>query len=343
MRAQERVRLARFEVTEGTRENRCARTTNASDSCFTGKEEDIDVGLTYFGKRYLSPYLNRWISADPLAVHGLGADPNLYAYVSGMALRAVDPVGLDPDTAPIPVKQAPPGVKPGQRFIPVPAGKGGEVSRSEFQEAAKGRAVFVYEPKSGLDIDTANTLAQLRQAMGGGTGTGGGCTGVECSGFGERKHDTLLDQTMLGAALVLGIEPGKRGVSGGMPGGVGPEENASGKTQAAVAGGYVAMAILLGRIIEAYRAARAVEQGLRALHAPAWTPHGYKHFPSGKLAWKDVVKATLKGPAKYGHGVNVEAIERDVWQTGQSVTSGKTWKVKEFSEEIGASGGKASR
>ena len=94
MRAQERVRLARFEVTEGTRENRCARTTNASDSCFTGKEEDIDVGLTYFGKRYLSPYLNRWISPDPLAVHGLGADLNLYAYVSGRALKAVDPLGL---------------------------------------------------------------------------------------------------------------------------------------------------------------------------------------------------------------------------------------------------------
>ncbi|MCB9575640.1 MAG: RHS repeat-associated core domain-containing protein [Polyangiaceae bacterium] len=94
VRAQERVRLARFEVTEGTRENRCARTTNASDSCFTGKEEDIDVGLTYFGKRYLSPYLNRWISPDPLAVHGLGADLNLYAYVSGRALKAVDPLGL---------------------------------------------------------------------------------------------------------------------------------------------------------------------------------------------------------------------------------------------------------
>ncbi|MCA9630913.1 MAG: RHS repeat-associated core domain-containing protein, partial [Myxococcales bacterium] len=83
--------------TEGTRENRCAGTTNASDSCFTGKEEDIDVGLTYFGKRYLSPYLNRWISPDPLAVHGLGADPNLYAYVSGQALKATDPLGLECD------------------------------------------------------------------------------------------------------------------------------------------------------------------------------------------------------------------------------------------------------
>jgi RHS repeat-associated protein len=73
----------------------------AYDECvvlvFTGKEKDIDVGLTYFGKRYLSPYLNRWISADPLAVHVPGkADPNVYAYVSGQALRATDPVGLMP-------------------------------------------------------------------------------------------------------------------------------------------------------------------------------------------------------------------------------------------------------
>jgi RHS repeat-associated protein len=66
------------------------------DYRFTGKEEDVEVGLQYFGKRYLSPYLGRWISADPLAVHTPGAaDLNLYAYVSGQALKSVDPVGLD--------------------------------------------------------------------------------------------------------------------------------------------------------------------------------------------------------------------------------------------------------
>jgi HNH/ENDO VII superfamily nuclease with conserved GHE residues len=40
------------------------------------------------------------VSADPLAIHGLGADLNLYAYVSGMALKATDPLGLDPTTPP---------------------------------------------------------------------------------------------------------------------------------------------------------------------------------------------------------------------------------------------------
>ena len=30
-----------------------------------GKEEDVEVGLTYFGKRYLNPLLGRWVSPDP--------------------------------------------------------------------------------------------------------------------------------------------------------------------------------------------------------------------------------------------------------------------------------------
>jgi len=66
------------------------------DYRFTGKEDDVEVGLVYFGARYYAPLLGRWISADPLAVHAPGeADLNLYAYVHGRALIAVDPVGLD--------------------------------------------------------------------------------------------------------------------------------------------------------------------------------------------------------------------------------------------------------
>ncbi|MCB9583704.1 MAG: RHS repeat-associated core domain-containing protein, partial [Polyangiaceae bacterium] len=63
---------------------------------FTGKEADVEVGLTYFGKRYLSTNLNRWTSADPLAVHeSARADLNLYGYAQGQALKVVDPIGLD--------------------------------------------------------------------------------------------------------------------------------------------------------------------------------------------------------------------------------------------------------
>jgi RHS repeat-associated protein len=66
---------------------------------FTGKEEDVEVGLVYFGKRFYSPSIGRWMSADPAAVHALVADPNLYAYVSGRALHSVDAVGLEGSTA----------------------------------------------------------------------------------------------------------------------------------------------------------------------------------------------------------------------------------------------------
>jgi RHS repeat-associated protein len=63
---------------------------------FTGKEEDIEVGLQYFGARYYSPYLSTWISADPATIHELQGDANPYAYVQGRALVAVDPDGRNP-------------------------------------------------------------------------------------------------------------------------------------------------------------------------------------------------------------------------------------------------------
>jgi hypothetical protein len=42
--------------------------------------------------------LQRWISPDPLEIHGGGSgDLNVYAYVSGQALKATDPLGLETD------------------------------------------------------------------------------------------------------------------------------------------------------------------------------------------------------------------------------------------------------
>ncbi|MDH5493723.1 MAG: RHS repeat-associated core domain-containing protein, partial [Myxococcales bacterium] len=67
---------------------------------FTGKESDDEVGLAYFGHRYLIPRIGRWASPDPLQVHaGSGGEfGNSYHYVSGNLLQARDPDGLgDPD------------------------------------------------------------------------------------------------------------------------------------------------------------------------------------------------------------------------------------------------------
>ena len=66
------------------------------DNGFSGKEADIEIGLVYFGKRFYSPYLNRWASPDPMALHVPGrADQNLYAYVHGQLYVVIDPVGLE--------------------------------------------------------------------------------------------------------------------------------------------------------------------------------------------------------------------------------------------------------
>jgi RHS repeat-associated protein len=70
------------------------------DYRFTGKEEDVEIGLQFFGKRYLSPYLGRWASADPLAMHTPEkSDLNVYAYVHGSVFGAVDLQGLEADDA----------------------------------------------------------------------------------------------------------------------------------------------------------------------------------------------------------------------------------------------------
>ena len=67
---------------------------------FTGKEEDIEVGATYFGARYYQPYLGRFMSADPLTIQGLGSDLNPYAYVGGQVMSSVDPLGLQAEPDP---------------------------------------------------------------------------------------------------------------------------------------------------------------------------------------------------------------------------------------------------
>ncbi len=59
---------------------------------FTGKEEDKAVGLHYFGARYYSSYLGRWLSPDPPVIHGGGLS-NHYNYGGNSPYIFVDPDG----------------------------------------------------------------------------------------------------------------------------------------------------------------------------------------------------------------------------------------------------------
>lgn len=76
---------------------------------------------------------------------------------------------------------------------------------------------------------------------------------------------------------------------------------------------------------------------------PEWTPHNYKHFPPKNKSWKDIIKSTKTGPAKYKPDINIKYVEYDVFNSGTPVTNGKPWKVKDMGEVIGASEGKPSQ
>ncbi|CAC9568013.1 Putative insecticidal toxin complex [uncultured Gammaproteobacteria bacterium] len=59
---------------------------------YTDKERDDNSSLSYYGTRYLAPWLARWISPDSTgAVDGL----NLYVYVGNNPLKYIDPTGND--------------------------------------------------------------------------------------------------------------------------------------------------------------------------------------------------------------------------------------------------------
>jgi RHS repeat-associated protein len=148
--------------------------SNREDERFTGKEEDVEIGLVYFGKRYLVPAMARWASADPLAVHAPGeADLNLYAYVHGRVYVAVDPNGLEDKSAapgsvanPIATNEVPRAdvdIKAGEVFKFDPKSPSG-VKRFDDAGAADaemGGDWFRYDPYAAWDWESAQTIRQM--------------------------------------------------------------------------------------------------------------------------------------------------------------------------------------
>jgi RHS repeat-associated protein len=57
---------------------------------YTGKEQDEESGLYYYGARYYAPWLGRWTSADPA---GLVDGGDLYLYVNDNPINKVDENG----------------------------------------------------------------------------------------------------------------------------------------------------------------------------------------------------------------------------------------------------------
>ena len=58
---------------------------------FASKRYDEETDFIYFGRRYYSPNIGRWITADP---QGFDDGPNLYAYVHDSPFTTLDLHGL---------------------------------------------------------------------------------------------------------------------------------------------------------------------------------------------------------------------------------------------------------
>jgi RHS repeat-associated protein len=71
-----------------------ARTETPKRYRYTGRERDTETGLYYHVARYYACWLGRWTSCDP---DGLADGPNLYSYVNGNPVAAVDTTGRDSD------------------------------------------------------------------------------------------------------------------------------------------------------------------------------------------------------------------------------------------------------
>jgi RHS repeat-associated protein len=58
---------------------------------YTGRERDLESGLSYYRARYYDPNVGRFISVDPIGF--AAGDTNLYRYVGNSSTNAIDPSG----------------------------------------------------------------------------------------------------------------------------------------------------------------------------------------------------------------------------------------------------------
>ena len=64
----------------------------ATNYRFTGKEQDAETGLYYYGARYYDSRLGRFLSVDPLAFERPALTP--YNYVQNNPIMRIDPTGM---------------------------------------------------------------------------------------------------------------------------------------------------------------------------------------------------------------------------------------------------------
>jgi RHS repeat-associated protein len=76
-----------------------SKKTSNNEFLFTGKERDAESGLDFFGARYYSSLMGRFLQADPVAFTGgrllAPQSVNRYSYADGNPIAHVDPNGRD--------------------------------------------------------------------------------------------------------------------------------------------------------------------------------------------------------------------------------------------------------
>jgi RHS repeat-associated protein len=218
---------------------------------FAGKERDEETGLIYFGARYYAPWLARWTAPDPAET---AEGPNPYVYVANNPVIFTDPSGGEKQKFNDETKRrliehgnrakamqrrmkARPGKGPFTSFyVQKPKGSGtgtgGGTARSPGGTGTK--------PAPGAQGPPGSTGTAAEGSGSGGTATEGPSGQSEApageNGTGEPKEskgqDTLLDQFAAFVGLLnfedaYSDDDENAVASGGMPGGMGPKENAS--------------------------------------------------------------------------------------------------------------------
>jgi RHS repeat-associated protein len=180
---------------------------------YTGKERDEETGLYYHGARYYAPWLGRWTTCDPA---GFMDGPNLYFYARCNPTRFNDPKGYQSmeeeygamqfkskETGRIQVISDQPLIIEGQNAEPVANVKKAPPPKPRTQSKA---------PKAAAPSKPRAPTPPSEKAL---------------NPKPPEPKPTDLDKAAKLAGIANFQTTDKEGVSGGIPGGTGPKENAS--------------------------------------------------------------------------------------------------------------------
>jgi RHS repeat-associated protein len=167
---------------------------------FTGKEADEEIGVTYFGERWLIPRLGRWATPDPLHVHaaGGGVPLNSFHYVHGNLLQARDPLGLvcNPGQSCNEQIASPP---PEANYTAADGGESIQAPRALDHVATPGEELTSLVRQDSAAAEARRRASPLRPSLSSSWGTQGDRNFVA---FSQGAADTAVDGLILAPVII---------------------------------------------------------------------------------------------------------------------------------------------